>query len=607
MVGSANAAGAEAKRLRQTVSRILQLPSAEERAEQLALCVQKALDRFELVTREFQDRLEDLKQVFEVNRRMVELIDSEQLLPQVVEMVSNYMGVDRCSVMLLDETGEKLFVTVGLGFDRPVEDLPPVQLGKGIAGRVAASGRSLLVENIEDDERFRKKSGRQYTNGSLLCVPLKFKGRVIGVVNVNNKRDGSAFTESDEILLSSLGGVIAALRKYGQLHRQTQESWEYLNNVVEHISSGLLAVNAQGRVTLVNRAFKRLFGLEQQTDFVGESLHKALPDAVGRYFSRIVERTWREGNQREVEADIACADGRCVPADVNSLLLRDDQFEIQSQLIIVQDLSQSRELVKLRQLDTMKDNFISTVSHELRTPLTSMLASLALIRQGMVGDVSAQQMELLQIVHRNAERLKAIINDLLDLSRLESGRAQLNFERVDLDSLVQDCLGEMAQLAAEKGVHLGSSLAFRRELEADPMKVQQVLINLVGNALKFTPEGGRITVETGQVEDGARVRVRDTGCGIPQDELEKVFLRFYQVEDTLTRSKQGTGLGLPICKRIVELHGGRIRVESQPEQGCCFEFVLPWGGRQQSVSPPPELEQSISPVGDAIPQKQEEG
>jgi len=575
MAGAVNATAAETGRLRRSLSQSLRLRSAEKRAERLAQCAEQALERLEQVDREFRDRVNDLKLVFEVSQRMTELLDPDSLLPQVVELVSRHLGVERCSVMLLDETGRRLEVKIGLGFDRPVKDLPPAPVGKGIAGRVAASGAPLLVKNIESDRRFRKKSGRQYKNSSLLCVPLKVKGRVIGVLNVNNKRDGSSFTETDLELLTILASSAAASLSNAALHRQTEESRKYLHNVVEHIGSGLLAVDAQGRVTLVNRAFKQLFGLEQRKNLVGKPLGKALPEGLGRYFGRIVHRTWREGDQREVEAEIECGDGRKLPVDVSTLLLRDDQFEIQSQLVLVQDLSQSRELVKLRQLDTMKDNFISTVSHELRTPLTSMLASLALVQQGFVGEISQRQSDMLQIIDRNAKRLKAIINDLLDLSRLESGRTQLNLEPVELDPLIRDCLGEMKPLATDKRIQLRTSLRFGGRLRADPMKIQQVLINLVGNALKFTPEGGSITVESRRSKEGARIRVKDTGCGIPRDQLDKVFQRFYQVEDTLTRSKQGTGLGLPICKRIVELHGGRIRVESEPERGCCFEFTLP--------------------------------
>jgi len=591
MVGTANAVVPEARRLRQTVSKILQIDSAEKRADELARFSQEILDRFELVTGKFRDRAEDLKLVFEVNQRLTELLDPDQLLAQIVQLVSSRMDVERCSVMLIDETGQSLRVKNGLGFNQPVEQLPPAKVGEGIAGRVAASGQPLLIKNIESDRRFKKKSGQQYKNSSLLCVPLKVKGRVMGVINVNNKRDGTSFTEPDLELLSILAGAAAASLSNAALHRQTRESWKYLNNVVEHISSGLLSIDARGRVTLVNRAFKRLFRLDPEQDPVGKTLPGALPEPVGRYFARIVNHTWRDGDQREVEAEIGCADGQSVPADVSTLLLRDDEFQIQSQLVIVQDLSQSRELVKLRQLDTMKDNFISTVSHELRTPLTSMLASIALIRQGFVGDISDKQAELLQIVQRNAERLKAIINDLLDLSRLESGRTQLNFEQVEFDPLVRDCVSEMEQLAAEKQIRIDMSLKFDGRLEVDPMKIQQVLINLVGNALKFTPEGGRVTVETRRIKDCARVRVKDTGCGIPEDQLDKVFRRFYQVEDTLTRSQQGTGLGLPICKRIIELHGGQIRAESPAGGGSCFEFVLPRGDGARVVPSHPETEE----------------
>ncbi len=402
---------------------------AELRAERLEACLLETLDCFDRMAGEFRDRVEDLKLVFDVNRNMTELLDADRLLPEMVKLVASRMDVERCSVMLLDETGQSLYVKVGLGFDRPVEELTPSRVGQGISGKVAETGEPLLIKNIATDRRFRKQRGRNYKNDSLLCVPLKNKGTVIGVLNVNNKRDGTFFTESDLELLSILAGAAAVSLSNAALHRQTRQTMRYLNNVVENIDTGLMAVDAKGRVALLNRAFKRLFQLDDRPNALPCALRSLLPEGAARYFHRIVERTWREGDQRDVEVDIDCGKGRKLPADVGTLLLRDDSLQFQSQLVIVHDLSQSRELVKLRQLDTMKDNFISTVSHELRTPLTSMLASLSLIQQGFVGEVAPPQAELLTIIRRNAERLKALINDLLDLSRLESGRTQVNLEK----------------------------------------------------------------------------------------------------------------------------------------------------------------------------------
>ena len=563
------------KKLRKSAERASNLRTSEKRAERLEECLSETLDQFEKVTEDFMERVEDMKLVFEVNRSMSEMLDPDKLLPEIVRLVSARMDVERCSVMLLDDGGENLYVKTGLGFDRPVEELSPSKVGQGISGKVAASGKPLLLKNIESDKRFSKRKEGNYKNNSLLCVPLKDKGKVIGVLNVNNKKDGSFFTEVDLEFLSILAGAAAASWSNASLHRQTQESMRYLNNVVENINSGLMAINPQGQVTLLNRAFKKLFGLGNITLSSPRQLRDILPEGMTRYFNRIVERTWREGDQREVEVEIQANEGNAVPADVSTLLLRNEDLQIQNQLVIVHDLSQSRELVKLRQLDTMKDNFISTVSHELRTPLTSMLASLSLIRQGFAGEVVEAQKNLLKIIHRNAERLKMLINDLLDLSRLESGRTQLNYEMTDLDSLVLECLDDIQHLASEKRIQLKTSLKFASKIRVDSMKIQQVLINLIGNALKFTPEKGHVTVSTCKKDSDACVQVKDDGYGIPPEQQDKIFDRFHQVEDALTRSSTGTGLGLAICKRIVELHGGRIGVKSKVGKGSTFEFILP--------------------------------
>jgi signal transduction histidine kinase len=229
---------------------------------------------------------------------------------------------------------------------------------------------------------------------------------------------------------------------------------------------------------------------------------------------------------------------------------------------------------KLRELDSMKDQFISSTTHELRTPLTSMVGYLEILRDGEAGGLNEDQAHFLAIVDRNCRRLNDLIDDILLTARMDSGRFSLERQPVDLAALVSTQVESMRATAQHSGVDL--QLVVEETpgtLDADPMRLGQMLDNLLSNAVKFTPAGGRVTVSVSTLGDIAHLEISDTGVGIPEDELDKLFERFYRAS-TATAIK-GTGLGLSITKGIVEAHGGSIAVRSAPGVGTTFIVDLP--------------------------------
>jgi signal transduction histidine kinase len=271
---------------------------------------------------------------------------------------------------------------------------------------------------------------------------------------------------------------------------------------------------------------------------------------------------------------------------------------------------------KLQEFDQLKSDFVSNVSHELRTPLTAIRMSVDNLLDGVVGEVSPTLRGYLTKVQNNTDRLVRLISDLLDLSRIEAGRIELHRTKVDLGDVIQDVVDSLRPMAAEKGLELSVVASPTASYaHADRDKLQQVLINLAGNAVKFTPRGGAITISTrsavapafqGSAGSGAsepsptdeaaplrsgsptpppatspvptrfvEVSVADTGEGIPPEELDAIFDKFHQVRREGRYKAHGTGLGLSIAKSLIELHGGRIRVESHPERGSRFIFTLP--------------------------------
>lgn len=251
---------------------------------------------------------------------------------------------------------------------------------------------------------------------------------------------------------------------------------------------------------------------------------------------------------------------------------------------------------RLRELDRLKSSFLATVSHELRTPLTSIIGYSEMLGEGMAGPLSDEQGEFVRTIHEKGEHLLRLITSLLDLSKLEIGTMRVHKKRIILSTTLSEVLSTIAPTAHKKGVELRRD--FPGELppiEADPERLRQVFVNLVDNAVKFTPKGGHVTVRAHIVEaatsggddddDGiailapvrteVEVRVEDTGIGIPEIERERVFDAFYQVDSSSTREYGGTGLGLSIAHRLIDAHGGSVRIESNEPNGTIFVVRFP--------------------------------
>jgi signal transduction histidine kinase len=230
---------------------------------------------------------------------------------------------------------------------------------------------------------------------------------------------------------------------------------------------------------------------------------------------------------------------------------------------------------ELRSLDRMKDEFISIVSHELKAPLTSIKGSVELIRTCESEGLSATGAELLTVCQRNVHRLHRLVQDLLDIARIESGRLTLGFTCFDLRELADECLTSERAAAEDKGIAVENRAPSGLRIEADRERLTQVLVNLLNNAVKFTDHGS-ITVSAQQEKTGAvSISVRDTGAGIPPEEQSRIFDKFAQAGGDLNRNSGGTGLGLSIVRGIVREHGGDIRLISQQGHGSCFTITLP--------------------------------
>ncbi len=267
------------------------------------------------------------------------------------------------------------------------------------------------------------------------------------------------------------------------------------------------------------------------------------------------------------------------------------------------------QLTQRSELDTLKDEFISTVSHELRTPLTSIRGALGLLSSGVIGDVDAKAQNLLRIAVTNTDRLIRLINDILDLERMESGRAPLQVRRCSLRELSQQAIESMTGMADANTVHLELAALTPAQsvtedslfFDGDSDRILQVLTNLLSNAIKFSPAASTVRIFTEATADSILFKVADEGRGIPVDQLDTIFDRFQQVEPSDARQKGGTGLGLAICRSIVQQHSGSIWAQRNLGSGTTLYVMLPRTVRSTDVAqevPPPAMAQGAILVCD---------
>ena len=352
--------------------------------------------------------------------------------------------------------------------------------------------------------------------------------------------------------------IDAAQRQQRQTSLDAKAQQQVLfNSMLE----GLLLLDRSRKIYLANRAFKNLFGLK--TELRGKTIVEALRlHELDELLRRV------EAEQQVLDYELKLPDLNERWLQVNAAVITNAAGERDGTILVFRDLT------RLKQLERTREEFVANVSHELRTPLSLIKGYVETLLDGARDNPEVAE-RFLKIIERNANRLDLLIQDLLTISALESGRMQLDLQPVNLHALVEKVFSHLQTKAENKNAQLVNELP---ELMAngDVNRLDQVFTNLVDNAIKYGRAEGRITVGGKKLEDGKlEVFVRDDGPGIPPEALDRVFERFYRVDKARSRDQGGTGLGLSIVKHIVQAHGGEVRVASEAGQGATFFFTLP--------------------------------
>jgi two-component system, OmpR family, phosphate regulon sensor histidine kinase PhoR len=327
------------------------------------------------------------------------------------------------------------------------------------------------------------------------------------------------------------------------------------NTLLEAVPAGVIIVEEPGRIAAVNDAAAKMFGIVPE-----RAIGRALIESIRSYeLDRRVAAALSDGVEESSDLTLIAATERRLHVTTRAVDRGDGGREA---LVVAVDRT------RMMELESMRRDFVSNVSHELRSPLTAI----KIMTETLQGDVdAAASKEFLDNIGRETDRMIALVEDLLDLARLESGKLDLRFESVDLGALVRDAVRSQASRAAKLGVRLDAAVDDPGvTIAGDRDKLMQVVVNLLDNALRNTPAGGSVTAGVFRFNPGAAIQVADTGSGIPSDALPHVFERFYVVDRSRAKSKGGTGLGLAIVKHIVEAHGGSVEAESELGHGSVF-------------------------------------
>lgn len=355
--------------------------------------------------------------------------------------------------------------------------------------------------------------------------------------------------------------VEAVIEKLKKENRRIHSEKIRTETVIRNMSEGLVVVDPEGKVLLMNPAAEKLLGATREDR--GKNVLETLKM---EHMIALAKDLPDEGAELTAEVEVRGQADTIKTLKTSSAIIENRDGKTIGMVAVLSDVTRQREL------EQMKSEFVSNVTHELRTPIVTVKQALATISKLASGKMGEQESKLMDIAKRNIENLGVLVNDLLDMSKIEAGKLEIKKTPTDVKTLVTDNISMFTPWANSKEIHLEDSCVDGLpQIMVDPTRIGQVLGNLISNAIKYTPQGGKITVCARLSNNHIEISVTDTGIGIEQCDLGKIFDKFQQLDTSIG----GTGLGLPIAKEIVELHGGKIGVESEVGKGSRFFFSLP--------------------------------
>jgi two-component system NtrC family sensor kinase len=498
-------------------------------------------------TTSLQRRLDGLEAMQRIGRTVTSMLDLDKVLSAVVDAAVELTGAEEGSLLLLDEATGELYMRAARNFGEEFVHTFRLPVSDSLPGQVLRSGRPLLM-----DARTPQKVKTAYLVHNLMYAPLIIRNRAIGVLGVDNRSAQAAFTDFHLSLVAGLADYAAVAVENAGLFARTEIERERLGSILNGVQDGVIVVDLDGRLALVNHSARQDFGLGNEP-VAGRRCEDLFPAGD------LLELLQAEAQPTPTRTELPLEDGRTLHVQVTPI-------EGVGRVITMQDITH------LKELDRIKSDFVQTVSHDLRSPLTAILGYVELLDR--VGPINPQQADFIRRVQLNVHNITALINDLLDLGRIEAG-FDTRKEIVPLAALLHYTVETYKGRAGDKGQTLIMDVPDDLPpVLGNSVRLRQMVANLLGNAVKYTPVGGDVAIRARAEGDQAVIQVSDNGPGIPPADQPYVFDKFYRASNVGAETP-GTGLGLSIVKSIVEAHAGRIWLESTVGKGTIFTVVLP--------------------------------
>lgn len=512
-----------------------------------ALRMAQTLQERDQLRGQIERQNQEFNALYTVGKKVTALLDTEEILSLVVSAAVNLTGAEEGALMLPDPVTGELFLRAHYNLtDDTIQSLR-VKVTDALMSRVIAGGRPIMLSGSE-----ALKSRTTLPVKSILSVPLFVGERATGVLTVGRRSASQPFSEHHVHLLSTLADSAAISIENARLYWEADSDRAKLNTILREIDDAVIVTDADTRLLLINNAARAAFNLTDAA--LGQTVADAIPikTVIDLFDQRkLRSQAWR--------ADVVLADGRT----------------LQGQLSVLSGIGYGavlHDITRLKELDKIKSEFVSIVSHDLRTPLTAIRGYVELLPR--VGPLNDQQREFVARVEYSMTNIVSLISDLLDIGRIEAG-VDWEMQPLPFHTVISEAVREMQSEAALNHHTLKLDVADLPPVRGNARRLRQVVVNLVGNALKYTPAGGEVAVTAR--DDGGFVflHVRDTGLGIALDDQRHIFDKFFRVRTDATERITGSGLGLSIVKAIVEKHDGRVWVTSELGKGSTFTVVLP--------------------------------
>lgn len=513
---------------------------------------------------------ESLEMLVMVSRLLSSKLDISELLTTIMRLASRVVGAERASLYLLDEKAQELYFNVALGLPEDVQKMR-FKLGEGIAGTCAKEARSIIINDAATDPRHSKKADSKsgFTTRSLLTCPMIIKGKVIGVVQAINRTEGD-FSDTDKNSFEAFSSQAAIAIENSRLFSSVREEKRKMEIVFKRIKEGAILTDTNGEVVIINSSAQAY--LEQEKyNFTN------IRDAFHDYEAKPGPEQVISGDAPVAHFELYREKPKRFYLDGSSIkLFKEDKDgnEIgEGRLWILTDVTAQRLE------ERMARNFLSLISHKFKTPLACINGYAQILRD------EAQAKGLPEMIKKSSEtifsqgqKLNGLVESLLDFVTIDNLDAS-SLEKLEFDAA--DFLGEIAEDARGRfrdvpGLTIKLATPEAVKVKADRKVLASGIKSLIDNAIKFNHGKDRLVILSAQSRDGyALLSVGDNGPGIPGEELDNIFHKFYQVEATFTGQVEGWGLGLALVKKIAEVHGGRVFAKSQLQKGSAFTIALP--------------------------------